>query len=98
MFEYENLPCLPTVSEITVEILTNWWTPRYRHPTRRELASVPERFRCFTCGVVKGRAHFGGYLLRQRICQACYPWVDEPLVGALIRWDELHHFTQFIRE
>ena len=98
MFEYENLPCLSTVTEIKIEILSNWWERRVPHPTARERASVPERFRCFACGVVKGRPHLGGHVLRQRVCRACYPWVDEPLIGALIRWDERHGYTAFISE
>ena len=96
MFEYENVPCLSTVTEMTILIQTNWWTRREHRPSKRELASIPERFRCFVCGVVKGRKHFGGSVLRQRLCKVCYPWLDEPYIGALIRWDEQHHFAQFV--
>jgi hypothetical protein len=98
MFAYQNLPCLSSVTEITIEILTHWWEPRIPHPTPKELATVPEQFRCYACGQAKSRKHFGGYILRQRVCLACYPWVDEADIGALIRWDERHGYTAFIRE
>lgn len=98
MFRYESEPCLPLVTEITIVSEESWWEPRIPPRKPSEIRTLPERFRCYACGIVKGKRHFGGLILKQRLCCVCYPWLDESWVGAFIRWDEIHHFTQFIRD
>ena len=98
-YEYSRTWCCSSVKEITIRRESDWWVQR-KPPvlTERELALVPETFRCFVCCEVKAKKRFGGYLISQRVCSTCYPWVDEQTVGGLVRWDERHKFSRYVRE
>ena len=98
-FEYARSYACPAVREITIIRESYWWEPRkLPQLTEAELATVPESFRCYVCGSVHRKKDFGGYLVKQRICSRCYPWVDDSHIGYIIRWDEKHGYARFIRE
>ena len=74
-------------------MVEDYTPPRMPNPTEQELGKCPASFRCFACLRRKGKKrHFGGYILGQRVCQECYPYVDEGEVGAMIRFDQWHGF------
>ena len=62
-------------------------------PSKAELDGCPATFRCFCCLERKGKkCHFGGLILKMRICRECYPYLDEATVGGLIKFDMRHGF------
>ena len=79
------------VPELTITI--ERYIPRVPNPTTKELGMCPASFRCYACLERKGRKRFGGAVLAKRICRECYPFVDEAVVGSLIRFDEKHGFN-----
>jgi len=76
--------------EVRVEI--GWANTRVPNPSESEINACPDRFRCFSCQAMKGKKHFAGLVARQRICDTCYPFVDERAGGGLVRFDERHGF------
>lgn len=98
-FTYTREYSCAGVQEITIRRESWWWEPRpLPELTEKELATVPDTFRCYVCGSLLRKRDFGGYLVKQRICQSCYPWMDEWAIGRLIRWDERHGFARYVRE
>jgi len=81
------------VDYITIRV-ERYTEPRVPHPTVSDLASCPERFRCYACLVVKGKnRHFAELMLNKRICRKCYPYLDEQDVQAIIAFDRRHGFS-----
>ena len=80
------------VAELTITI--DWIKPpRIPNPTEYEWNTCPATFRCYSCLERKGKKHhFGGLILDKRICQECYPYLDEATVGGIIRFDMKHGF------
>lgn len=98
-FEYARSYACPSVREVTVIREVNPWRERKLPKlTEKELASVPDNFHCYVCAEPRRKKDFGGFILQQRVCRTCYPWVDEQSIGGLIWWDERHGHSRFIRE
>ena len=98
-FSYSREWACPTVDKITITRESYWWKPRELPVlTEKELATVPDRWRCYVCGELHRKKDFGGYLIKQRICRDCYPWVDDRGIGYLIVWDERRGYARYIRD
>ena len=96
--EITNRPHFAKVDTLTIVIERIWWEPRIPNPTEQEMAVVPDRFRCYSCLKMKGRKRLGGLILEQFICRACFPWLNESRVSAIIRFDRWHGFQHYIRQ
>ena len=96
-FTYESYWIKSETDHITIEIQSWWREPQFPHPTKAELARVPERFRCFLCQETKGRKHFGAFMLEQFVCTSCCTWNDDGRVGGQIRFDERHGYGHLVR-
>lgn len=60
--------------------------------SQKQIDALPEQFRCYSCQQKFKKRDIGGIELGQRLCKLCYPWLDEWLVGSLIKFDLKHHF------
>ena len=58
-----------------------------------ELAPVHKYpFRCYSCLEKRKPKEFGIEILHQYVCRECLPYVDEVIIGSLIRFDRKHGF------
>jgi hypothetical protein len=55
--------------------------------TEEQMNTIPEQFRCFSCLDMKDKEEIGGIELGQRLCNQCYPYLDEWWVGTIIKFD-----------
>lgn len=79
------------ITEPVVTIESYWFTPR--EPTYVGLHCCPERFRCFICQRMRSKKRwFAGEVQGQRLCKACFPYVDEMAVAAFIHLEERKKF------
>jgi len=98
LLRYNRYPTSSGVKELTYRRKMRPWRLPIRQPTERELATVPLKFRCYFCGKPTPKRDFGGYLLKQRMCKRCRPYLESVDVGSQIRWDERRGYTTYIRE
>ena len=67
---------------VSVEV-ERYVPPRVPIPSESDLATVPARYRCFVCNELKGKKRFAAYIAGERVCDLCYPYVDERDIVAL---------------
>ena len=89
-------PLFP-VKKIRIAVVPVRERPRFQepNPSEAERHRCPEVFRCYCCLRRFSRSYFGGTIRGQRLCRACFPYLDEWLVGTMVKFDNRHRFAEF---